>query len=178
MIIEQAMEKLIVEMLHFVRSRHFGKYRGTVHEVGTGGRLGWITAIVPEVYGKDVISPWALPCTPFAGKQHGLIVIPEKDDGVWIEFEAGDTSRPIWTGSWWGTGEMPAVGTECGRALATTKGHNLVLDDDGNKVELVHAGGARITLSDDKITLEIQKATMVLSSSGLVVINNGAFEVK
>ena len=33
--------------------------------------------------------------------------MPEVQVGVWIEFEAGDASRPIWTGCWWASGEMP-----------------------------------------------------------------------
>jgi hypothetical protein len=37
----------------------------------------------------------------------GLFTIPATGAGVWIEFEAGDVNRPVWTGCWWGTAQVP-----------------------------------------------------------------------
>ena len=172
------MERLIVEATEYIRSRYFGKYRGLVEEVGEGENVGRIKARVPEVYGDDesALSPWALPCVPFAGKDHGLVLLPEEDDGVWIEFEAGDISRPIWTGFWWADDEMPEPGAPQVRALVTTAGHKLVLDDNENQVQLLHKDGAELTMTDTDITLKIGQKKIVLSSSGLNV-NNGACEV-
>jgi len=48
---------------------------------------------VPDVFGKMGAS-WAVPCVP-----PGYKSTPEVGDGVWIEFEAGDPSRPIWIGT-------------------------------------------------------------------------------
>jgi len=169
------MERQIVDVAEFVRSRFFGKYRGLVTDVDDPDTLGRIKAQVPEVYG-DTDSPWAVPAVPFAGNDHGLILLPEENDGVWIEFEAGDPSRPIWTGGWWGSGEMPSDGTPLKRALVTTKGHKLILDDDAGALRLVHSGGAELTMTDSDITLKIGSSQIVLSASG-VDINNGALKV-
>ncbi len=178
------MEQLALEVSEYMRTRYFGKYRGIVQEVGEGDDLGKIKAEVPEVYGRGerdeggtVISPWALPCVPFAGQNHGLVVLPEEGDGVWIEFEAGDPSRPIWTGCWWADGEMPKAGGPQTRVLVTSGGHGVVLDDSDNKLQLLHSGGAELTMTDNDITLKIGQTQIVLSSSG-VNINNGAFEVR
>lgn len=172
-------ERLLVEAAEFMRSRYFGKYRGLVQEVGEGENLGKIKVRVPEVYGEGEtdLSPWALPCVPFAGQDHGLVVLPEVGDGVWIEVEAGDISRPIWSGCWWGSDELPEPGAPQVRALITTAGHKLVLDDSENRVQLLHAGGAELTLTENDITLKIGSTQIVLSSQG-VNINNGAFEVR
>jgi uncharacterized protein involved in type VI secretion and phage assembly len=170
------LEKLVVELEEFRQNRYFGKYRGLVQEVGEGEKLGQLTAKVPEVYG-EMISPWALPSVPFAGKDHGLVLLPEVDDGVWIEFEAGEPSRPIWTGCWWGEGEMPAPAGPQSRVLVTPGGHQLVLDDDKHQLQLLHSGGAELTMTNNDITLKIGQTQIVLSSSG-VNINNGAFEVR
>ena len=62
--------------------------------------------MVPEVLG-EIPSGWALPCAPYAGTARGFFAVPPIGAGVWIEFEAGDVSRPIWTGGWWATGEVP-----------------------------------------------------------------------
>ena len=178
------MEQLALEMSEYMRTRYFGKYRGIVREVGEGDDLGKIKAEVPEVYGRGeqeeggtVISPWALPCVPFAGPNHGFVLLPEEGDGVWIEFEAGDLSRPIWIGCWWGDGEIPDPGGSQTRVLVTSGGHKVVLDDGENNLQLLHSGGAELTMTDNDITLKIGQTQIVLSSRG-VNINNGAFEVR
>jgi uncharacterized protein involved in type VI secretion and phage assembly len=170
-------ERLLVAVAEYMRTRYFGKYRGIVTEVGEDDRLGQLKARVPEVYGADQPSPWAMPCVPYAGADHGLSVLPEEDDGVWIEFEAGDISRPIWTGCWWADDEMPDAAGPQTKVLVTTGGHQLILDDDRNEIRLKHAGGAEIVMTDNDITIKIGSQQIVLAS-GSVNINNGAFEVK
>jgi uncharacterized protein involved in type VI secretion and phage assembly len=172
-------ERLLVEVADYMRNRYFGKYRGIVQEVGEGENIGRIKAKVPEVYGdgETDISPWALPCVPFAGQDHGFVTLPEVGDGVWIEFEAGDISLPIWTGCWWADDEMPEPGGPQVRTLVTTAGHKIVLDDRENRVQLLHTRGAELTMTENDITLKIGSTQIVLSSRG-VNINNGAFEVR
>lgn len=170
------MEDLVVELAEFKRSRFFGKYRGLVRDVDDSENLGRLVAQVPEVYGEED-SPWALPSVPFAGNGHGLVALPEVGDGVWIEFEAGDPSRPIWTGCWWASNEIPEPGGTQTRVFVTTAGHKLILDDDGGELKLLHSGGTEITMTNDNITLKAGTGKIVISSSGISV-NNGAFEVR
>ena len=66
----------------------------------------------PEILG-DEVSPWALPCAPYSGDGMGAYAVPPVGAGVWIEFEAGDPARPIWTGCWWGSNQLPE--NEAGR---------------------------------------------------------------
>lgn len=169
------MERTIVEMAEYQRCHYFGKYRGIVQDADDEDNLGRIVAKVPEVYGEED-SPWAWPAVPFAGQNHGFVVLPEEGDGVWIEFEAGDPSRPIWTGCWWASGEMPEPGGVETRALITSGGHKVVLDDRNHKLQLLHSGGAEITMTDNDITLKVGSKQIVLSGDG-VNINGGAFKV-
>ena len=173
---EQEMEQLVIEAVKFIRSRYFGKYRGLVRDVDDDENLGRIKARVPEIYEYED-SPWALPSVPFAGDNHGLVVLPEVGDGVWIEFEAGDPSRPIWTGCWWASNELPDPGGKQTRVLVTSGGHKIVLDDENSELKLLHSGGGEITMTDDDITIKIRSTQIVLSDRG-VNINNGALEVK
>jgi len=173
---DRDMDQLTVQTTEFLRNRFFGKYRGIVRDVDDPESMGRIVAQVPEVLG-DSDTPWALPSVPFAGADHGLVVLPEVDDGVWIEFEAGDLSRPIWSGCWWASGEMPSTGGKDTRVLVTSGGHQLILDDESNEIKLVHAGGAELKMSDSEISLKIGSTQIVLSSTG-VNVNNGALEVK
>lgn len=86
--------------------RFYGKYRGLVINNMDPLNLGRLQAMVPEVLG-EIPSGWAVPCAPYAGTQAGFFAIPPVGAGVWIEFETGDPSRPIWVGGWWGTAEVP-----------------------------------------------------------------------
>ena len=176
MTLDPMTERVLVDSAEYIRDRCFGKFRGIVRKVDDPEGLGRIVAQVPEVYGLDVDSPYALPSVPFAGNGHGLVVLPEVGDGVWVEFEAGDPSRPIWSGCWWAKGEMPSPGGKQTRVLATSSGHKVILDDEGSKLQLLHSGGAEFTMSDNDITLKVGSTKIVISSSG-VDINNGAFKV-
>src|SRR5262245_5611405 len=137
-------EDLVVELAEWRNQHFFGKYRGTVDKVEEGDDLGIISVKVPDVFGPDFVVERVRPCSPFAGKGHGLVAIPESGDGVWVEFEAGKPSRPIWTGFWWADNEMPDPKGPLVRSFITTKGHKLLLDDHAKKVQLLHAGGAKI----------------------------------
>jgi uncharacterized protein involved in type VI secretion and phage assembly len=177
---DDSLEQTVADLAETVRNRYFGKYRGTVADADDSEHLGRIVARVPSVYGEED-SPWALPAVPFAGDGHGLLLLPRRGDGVWVEFEGGDPSRPIWTGMWWARDELPkpdgsAPAKPEQRVLVSPAGLKLVLDDDAKKLQLVHPGGAEITLTDSDITLKIGQSKIVLSSSG-VEVNGGALKV-
>jgi uncharacterized protein involved in type VI secretion and phage assembly len=157
-------EEILVDVVETMRSRFYGKYRGTVVDVNDPDGLGRITAQVPEVLHNET-SPWALPAAPFAGPSHGLVVIPEVGDGVWIEFEAGDPGRPIWSGGWWAKNELPAPGDTQVRALITTAGHQVVLDDQNKEIHLVHASGPELAMTDNDIKLTIGQAELTMTDS-------------
>ncbi len=170
-----SIEDLVVCMRQWIRSHYFGKYRGQVAEVGDGDRLGMIKATVPEVLGEQ-LTLWAQPSVPFAGNGHGWLTLPEQDDGVWIEFEAGELNRPIWSGFWWASNEIPEPGGTQTRLLATSNGHQVILDDANGEVSLKHGDGPSIVMTSSDITLQVGAKKIVISSTG-VDINQGALEV-
>jgi len=172
---DEGLERLSVDLAEQAGSRHYGKFPGTV--TGVDGKTGYIKAQVPDIYGDTEESPWALPAVPFAGKDHGFVALPEVGDGVWIEFIGGDISQPIWTGCWWGDGELPAPGAEKTRAWITTAGHQLVLDDQGSTVRLLHAKGAELTLADSDITVKIGQSEATLVDSGEITLKVGGTEI-
>jgi uncharacterized protein involved in type VI secretion and phage assembly len=168
------MEHAIVELVDRLRNRFYGKYRGTVVDVEATGR-GRIKAMVPSVLGTTV-SGWCSPCVPYAGPNVGFAFLPEVGAGVWIEFEGGDVSYPIWVGCYWRDGEMPADAAPDKKVLRTVSGHEITLDDGGQKITIADASGNTITLDSSGITLTSGGGTVVVSSSS-VNINSGALEV-
>ena len=172
------LERLVVELAETARRRFYGKYRGIAQDIDDPDKLGRIRAYVPDVYGEDVLSPWALPCVPLAGKKHGMVALPEKDDGVWIEFEGGNRNLPVWTGGWWGKDDLADdLNKHLARTWVTSKGHRITMDDDGKKITVQHADGAKAELTDSSLTLECKSGKVVLDGSG-VNINDNALTVK
>ena len=111
------------KLLEHQASKFYGKYRGTVTDNQDSLARGRVKVQVPQVLGDAEV--WALPCVPYAGKDVGFFAMPKKGAMVWVEFEAGDASYPIWTGSSWALGEVrywmrsQAESACCERALIT-----------------------------------------------------------
>lgn len=89
------------------RPRYYGKYRGKVVNNFDPLMLGRIMASVPAVPMMEM--NWCMPCTPYAGSGVGFYAIPPIGANVWIEFEGGDPSYPIWVGCFWAPGQVPVV---------------------------------------------------------------------
>lgn len=83
--------------------KRYGKYRGKVVNTTDPMLLGRVRVQVPEALGGEG-SVWAVACVPCGGTQ----ALPPVGAEVWVEFEAGDVSRPIWTGCTWN--RQPAAG--------------------------------------------------------------------
>lgn len=169
------MEDLVQQLVDRLDQRYFGKYRGYVHRVDDPLKLGRIQAVVPRLLG-DTPTGWAMPCTPYAGPDQGLFTVPDVGAGVWIEFEGGDLSSPIWSGMWWGAPQKTDVGLPDStasehrtdpevprhnypretavpgvRMIKTASGHHLVFDDrpESARVEIHDAFGNRVILSNE-----------------------------
>jgi len=159
--------------------RFYGKYRGIVANNSDPLSLGRLQAIVPEVLGESS-SGWALPCAPFAGTGAGQFTIPPVGAGVWIEFEAGNVSRPIWAGCWWSTAEVPmdeqgVPAQPSTKILRSDFGLLLAMDDTAQTITLSDAAGLnlmRIKVMEG--TIQIQSAVKVVLEAPLIQHGQGA----
>jgi uncharacterized protein involved in type VI secretion and phage assembly len=156
-------------------SRFFGKYRGLVTDNQDPLSLGRIKARVPEVLG-DVETGWALPAAPYSGDGVGVYTVPAADAGVWIEFESGDFSRPIWTGCWWGTDQLPkdetgSATTPSRKIIRTEEGLLLSLDDDGKTISLSDSNGNNL------IKFKIEQGLITIQGKTKVVVEAPQIEL-
>lgn len=143
----------------------FGKYRGKVTANKDPSNLGRIQVSVPAIFGEGRQS-WAMPCTPYAGKDVGFFTIPPVDANVWVEFEGGDPDYPIWSGCFWGDNELPK---------------NAKVEDPV-KVQVFKTDGITLTFSNlgsnKGLTVEVNKPVvekplkMVFNAEGIEMNNN------
>ena len=145
---------------------HFGKYRGQVANNIDPMMMGRIQVSVPAVLGDGRLS-WAMPCVPYAGSQVGFFTIPPVGANVWVEFEGGDTDHPIWSGCFWGAGELPAAGLPQMKVLKTD-GITLTCND------LPGAGGFTLEVGPPVVPTALR---LVMDASG-IAISNGSASVK
>jgi uncharacterized protein involved in type VI secretion and phage assembly len=168
-------DALLQDLLDFVRSRYFGKYRGVVTDVDASTMR--VKASVPSVLG-GVSSGWASPCVPYAGSQVGFMMLPDVGTGVWIEFEGGDVSYPIWVGGYWRDGEYPADAAADVKVLVTVAPHEIKLDDNQGSITITDPNNNTVTLDSSVITLDNGGSMTIAISSSSVSVNNGDLQVQ
>ncbi|MBT8338600.1 MAG: phage tail protein [Desulfatitalea sp.] len=163
------MEEELVKMIKALAERRFGKYRGTVKRNDDPAKLGRLGVVVPSLFGPEETT-WALPSLPFGGlKRQGMFFVPEVGARVWVEFEEGDVSRPIWTGVFWSDeADLPeeaAKSSPTTRILQTPSGHKLQFDDQEGerRIRLTHAGNSELVITDDGSVNLTNNAGMTLN---------------
>jgi uncharacterized protein involved in type VI secretion and phage assembly len=156
-------------------TRHYGKYRGTVSDNQDPRGQGRVRVRVPEVL-ADVESGWALPCVPYAGEKTGTYAVPPVGAGLWVEFEAGDVSRPIWVGGWWASDKVPT--DESG--TKATPDVKIVRSEQGLIVAL-HDDSKTIAISDDNgsniLKIDVQSSTIIVQAGTKVVVDAPTIEL-
>jgi uncharacterized protein involved in type VI secretion and phage assembly len=184
------LERIVAGLVEKIERRFYGKYRAIVVDNKDPSRLGRLKLKVPSVLGPDVVTGWATPCAPYGGAaDQGFLFVPERDAGVWVEFEEGDLEFPIWVGSYWSRpgdeSELPKPqgddGTEADevqdpptrKIVKTLKGHTVQFEDaDGKEAVLVREGtnGHLITMDQDGITIvDKNQNTVLLDDDGVTI---------
>jgi phage baseplate assembly protein gpV len=163
---------MVQDLIDHVRQRFYGKYRGVVTDVDASTMR--IKASVPSVLPRTPTG-WCAPCVPYAGPQVGFVMLPDIGSGVWIEFEGGDVSFPIWTGCYWNSGDIPSAASTTVKSIITSAG-NLSFDNGAGSVTLQDAGSDSVAIKASSITISAGSGTIDVGASG-VSINGGALEV-
>jgi uncharacterized protein involved in type VI secretion and phage assembly len=159
-------------------TQFFGKYRGKVANNVDPMQQGRIQVSVPAVLGSGSLS-WAMPCVPYAGSQVGFFAIPPTGANVWVEFEGGDPDFPIWSGCFWGSGEVPASPAVAEMKVFKTDGATITLNDlpgaGGIKIETTT--GMKIEITAAGIEINNRQGASLKMSGPQVSVNGGALEV-
>jgi uncharacterized protein involved in type VI secretion and phage assembly len=167
-----ALHKAVLHLAKEQQRRYYGKFRGIVTDNNDPHKQGRIRAKVPELFGNEQTG-WAMPCVPYAPPGHGMLVLPEADSNVWVEFESGDPSRPIWAGCWWPIDKAASISSPSMKIFETAAGNRITLDDTSGSesISLQDKNGATVTLNQQGI--ELKKGGMSVQVSDSQVAING-----
>jgi uncharacterized protein involved in type VI secretion and phage assembly len=160
------------------RAEFYGKYRGVVTDNEDPEQRGRLKVQVPQVLAE--LEVWALPNVPYAGKNKGMFFMPDKDQAVWVEFEAGDPSFPIWCGCFWGAGEAPESDPKT-KIIKTDK-FTLQIDDTKGEILIQNDSGSAINITSLEISQKSESLKLQAGKNSVVVdnvkvtVNDGVIE--
>jgi uncharacterized protein involved in type VI secretion and phage assembly len=167
-------DDVLARLIERVEGRFFGKYRGQVTDNNDPQSLGRIKAKVPRLLG-DEESGWALPAFPYGGaSEQGFFALPDVGAGVWIEFEGGDLSYPIWTGTWYTSGAIPESAQAGKKVLKTASGHKIVLDDDAGTLEITDSNSNTVSMDSKTIKIAAGSATTIVIDAPQIQLVDGS----
>jgi hypothetical protein len=171
-------DEALARLTQCMETRYYGKYRGQVTDNGDPRNQGRIKANVPRALGAAE-SGWALPAFIYGGaSEQGFFAVPDVGAGVWIEFEGGDLSYPIWTGTWFMDGAVPESAKPGKKVLKTKAGHKLVLDDDGGTLEITDSNGNTVTMDSSTVKVAAGNATkVVIDAPQIELVENSTHPV-
>jgi len=162
-----------------VADLYFGKYSGVVKDNRDADQLGVVLVSVPTVFPEEDVVPAR------AALPYGMFFVPENETHVWVEFEGGDTSSPLWTGvqhvpgSW---APEAAKSPPTVRALRTASGHLLVFDDTEGSESILLTDGKnahKLEFTADGITLTdgVNGHRIAMGSSAIEIAHQGGATV-
>jgi uncharacterized protein involved in type VI secretion and phage assembly len=161
-------------------ARFPGLYAGRVTNVDDPEKLGRVKVSVPSVFGPESaeLETWARPSWP-----HGHFYVPDVDNFVWVAFENGDPSAPVWLGEWFPAGTAPPeadASPPVKRVIRTARGNRILLDDTEGSEQIVleDATGNRLELTTDGVLLSAAQNLTIEAPGKTIAIRASSVEVE
>lgn len=159
----------------------FGKYRGIVVDNIDPTGMAKLLIDVPQFPG--MITAWSMPCVPYAGEGVGFFALPPIGANVWVEFENGDLSYPVWAGCFWGNAlEVPAKPAVPSTIMLKSFLCSLTLDDIpglgatltvlpnslrvAQEVVEISVPPTALTMTAEVFTFAVPPSTLVMGAEG------------
>lgn len=170
-------------------SRYYGIYRGVVIDNVDPENRGRCRVIVPatgQLTEEDVPENlYALPCMTGlsvgeSGEMHGCFFPPNIGDQVFVTFEQGMTTGPVYMGGWihGGTVNGPELRTQDAhiKGIRTKYGHYISFNDESGEIR-IERGDSSGKPSGTKVTLNGPTVSVVSEGGSSVVVTTDTVTV-
>jgi len=164
------------ENVERMKRKRFGLYRGIVRDVDDPENMGRVRVEIHELLGPGKLTDWASYCSPFGGGGAGFFMLPRLGDGVWVMFERGEPTKPVWIGFWYSDVDKPPDDADKEvRVLQTKTGHKVVFkDEDGSESILIEdASGQYAEWDCASSEIKVEANTKVIVKAPEVEIGAG-----
>lgn len=153
---------------------YYGKYRAQVVDVNDPEKRGRIQVKCPRVLG-DSKSAWCEPCVPIATDNYGDFCLPPVGEMIWVEFERGNPSKPIYTGGWYSKEKSPAKDyTQSAQERIISFKNSIILIKE-DKIEInTHDKSLVWDLTKDSLIITKDKSKVVIEGADIIASNGGA----
>jgi hypothetical protein len=164
-----------------------GLFRGVVVDNIDPLELNRLLVAVPTL--PALSESFAMPCAPFGGMQAGMVLTPPIGANVWVEFENGDPSYPIWTGCFWTEGQKPLLAELPTQQFFGTGSFNVQVNDIVGEAELLatlaepgfelplvlsaNTEALTLTIADVVLTITPEEASLLMEPSNVVLTLEG-----
>ena len=136
--------------------------------------LGRVKATVQQLLDAEATG-WALPAFIYGGlSEQGFFAVPDVGAGVWIEFERGDLSYPIWSGTWYTSGSYRSPRSRRRKSSRRKAAISLIFDDDAGTMEITDSNGNTIKMEQSQITISASSATSIVIDAPEIDLVSGA----
>lgn len=144
--------------------RFYSIYRGMVMDNEDPNHMNSLQVAIPEIQGGIIV--WALPFGQHGGLKTGFkYLAPEIGDTVYIMFEYGNPSKPLWTYHGFGLEQIPEELDDPNKmGIITPNGNLVILDETSGELNIFTEGN--ITIKSNKV-IQFQNG----SNEGLIKIN-------
>ena len=113
-------------------------------------------------------------------------MVPEEGAGVWIEFEGGEISNPIWSGTWWAPEKIPKEASRSPepskKIIKTRKGHIIELEDEDGKEKITikdKSGQNFVEIDSVGNSIKIKATTIEIEASDSMTLRaNGSLTIQ
>ena len=144
--------------------RFYSIYRGMVMDNDDPNHMNSLQVAIPEIQGGIIV--WALPFGQHGGLKTGFkYLAPEIGDTVYVMFEYGNPSKPLWTYHGFGLEQIPEeLDGPNKMGIITPNGNMVILDETSGELNIFTEGN--ITIKSNKV-IKFQNG----SNDGLININ-------
>lgn len=144
--------------------RFYSIYRGMVMDNDDPNHMNSLQVAIPEIQGGIIV--WALPFGQHGGLKTGFkYLAPEIGDTVYVMFEYGNPSKPLWTYHGFGLKQIPEeLDGPNKMGIITPNGNMVILDETSGELNIFTEGS--ITIKSNKV-IKFQNG----SNEGLIKIN-------